>query len=191
MPKDRDSFKYKIWRVVVSTPFEYFIMTLIVLNTLLLMMKVGYRPILIDWISYFYNNSWTVQSFNERRADQHIGQWASNIFRMKNRLSQINLHNLLPTKVIRGLKALISFELKKKQKSRKRKKETSRFRPKEPCMPYLALGRHYCSRSRIRAWDSIRFLWKRMCMIPEWYLIHHQNGSFGHVTRIHFDICAR
>lgn len=40
MPKDRDSFKYKIWRVVVSTPFEYFIMTLIVLNTLLLMMKV-------------------------------------------------------------------------------------------------------------------------------------------------------
>ena len=40
MPKDRDSLKYKIWRVVVSTPFEYFIMTLIVLNTLLLMMKV-------------------------------------------------------------------------------------------------------------------------------------------------------
>jgi hypothetical protein len=40
MPKDRESFKYKIWRVVVSTPFEYFIMTLIVLNTLLLMMKV-------------------------------------------------------------------------------------------------------------------------------------------------------
>lgn len=43
MPKDRESFKYKIWRVVVSTPFEYFIMTLIVLNTLLLMMKV--RPL--------------------------------------------------------------------------------------------------------------------------------------------------
>lgn len=40
MPKDKDSFKYKIWRVVVSTPFEYFIMVLIVLNTLLLMMKV-------------------------------------------------------------------------------------------------------------------------------------------------------
>ena len=41
MPKDRDSFKYKLWRVVVSTPFEYFIMFLIVLNTILLMMKVG------------------------------------------------------------------------------------------------------------------------------------------------------
>merc|ERR1719266_2755360 len=39
MPKERDSFKYKLWRVVVSSPFEYFIMTLIVLNTILLMMK--------------------------------------------------------------------------------------------------------------------------------------------------------
>ena len=41
MPKEIDSLKYKIWRVVVSTPFEYFIMTLIVLNTILLMMKVS------------------------------------------------------------------------------------------------------------------------------------------------------
>lgn len=40
MPKERNSFKYKIWRIVVSTPFEYFIMILIVCNTLLLMMKV-------------------------------------------------------------------------------------------------------------------------------------------------------
>ena len=43
MPKERDSFKYKLWRVVVSSPFEYFIMLLIVLNTLLLMMKVKCR----------------------------------------------------------------------------------------------------------------------------------------------------
>lgn len=42
MPKDRSSVKYKIWRVVVSTPFEYFIMLLIVFNTLLLMMKVRF-----------------------------------------------------------------------------------------------------------------------------------------------------
>ncbi|CAG2102896.1 unnamed protein product, partial [Medioppia subpectinata] len=41
MPKDKDSLKYKIWRVVVSTAFEYFIMVLIVLNTILLMMKVS------------------------------------------------------------------------------------------------------------------------------------------------------
>ncbi|XP_028033528.1 voltage-dependent calcium channel type A subunit alpha-1 isoform X3 [Bombyx mandarina] len=39
MPSKRASFKYKVWRIVVSTPFEYLIMTLIVLNTLLLMMK--------------------------------------------------------------------------------------------------------------------------------------------------------
>lgn len=43
MPKDRNSFKYKVWRIVVSTPFEYFIMMLIVFNTLLLMMKVGFK----------------------------------------------------------------------------------------------------------------------------------------------------
>ncbi|KAK4308761.1 hypothetical protein Pmani_019561 [Petrolisthes manimaculis] len=46
MPKDRISFKYKIWKIVVSTPFEYFIMLLIVLNTLLLMMKVSSADIL-------------------------------------------------------------------------------------------------------------------------------------------------
>lgn len=40
MPKNRTSFKYKIWKVVVSSPFDYFIMMLIVLNTLLQMMKV-------------------------------------------------------------------------------------------------------------------------------------------------------
>ncbi|XP_031338391.1 voltage-dependent calcium channel type A subunit alpha-1 isoform X5 [Photinus pyralis] len=39
MPNKRNSFKYKIWRIVVSTPFEYLIMMLIVFNTLLLMMK--------------------------------------------------------------------------------------------------------------------------------------------------------
>lgn len=32
--------KYKIWSMVVSQPFDYFIMLLIVLNTLLLMSKV-------------------------------------------------------------------------------------------------------------------------------------------------------
>lgn len=41
IPKNKDSYKYKIWRVVVSTAFEYFIMTLIVMNTILLMMKVS------------------------------------------------------------------------------------------------------------------------------------------------------
>nr|XP_042909199.1 voltage-dependent calcium channel type A subunit alpha-1 isoform X2 [Parasteatoda tepidariorum] len=39
MPQNKTSVQYKIWKVVVSTPFEYLIMVLIVLNTLLLMMK--------------------------------------------------------------------------------------------------------------------------------------------------------
>jgi voltage-dependent calcium channel N type alpha-1B len=52
MPNKRNSFKYKIWRIVVSTPFEYFIMMLIVFNTLLLMMKVC-----ISCISTVTNNA--------------------------------------------------------------------------------------------------------------------------------------
>uniref|UniRef100_A0A1I8G0I3 EF-hand domain-containing protein n=1 Tax=Macrostomum lignano TaxID=282301 RepID=A0A1I8G0I3_9PLAT len=39
MPKNKNSIKYRIWRLVVSTPFEYFIMVMIALNTLILMMK--------------------------------------------------------------------------------------------------------------------------------------------------------
>ena len=63
MPKDRESFKYKIWRVVVSTPFEYFIMTLIVLNTLLLMMKVSAgASILIPYRYQLLKNS-VIQEF--------------------------------------------------------------------------------------------------------------------------------
>ena len=41
MPEERVGLKYRLWRIVESTPFEYFIMTLIVLNTILLMMKVN------------------------------------------------------------------------------------------------------------------------------------------------------
>ena len=41
MPKNKNSFKYRVWKLVVSTSFEYIIMVLIVLNTLLLMMKVS------------------------------------------------------------------------------------------------------------------------------------------------------
>lgn len=41
IPTKHSGFKYTVWRIIVSAPFEYFIMTLIVFNTLLLMMKVG------------------------------------------------------------------------------------------------------------------------------------------------------
>ena len=40
-PKNKNSIKYRIWKIVVSTAFEYVIMVLIALNTLLLMMKVS------------------------------------------------------------------------------------------------------------------------------------------------------
>ncbi|MEE6504997.1 hypothetical protein FKM82_005401 [Ascaphus truei] len=39
MPQNRQSFQYKMWRFVVSPPFEYFIMAMIALNTIVLMMK--------------------------------------------------------------------------------------------------------------------------------------------------------
>ena len=41
MPKNKNSVKYRVWKLVVSTPFEYFIMVMIALNTIVLMMKVS------------------------------------------------------------------------------------------------------------------------------------------------------
>lgn len=41
MPENKLSFQYKMWKFVVSPPFEYAIMTLIALNTVVLMMKVS------------------------------------------------------------------------------------------------------------------------------------------------------
>ena len=40
MPSDKKSLSYHVWYVVDSKPFEYFIMLLIVLNSVQLMMKV-------------------------------------------------------------------------------------------------------------------------------------------------------
>ena len=44
MPQNKQSYQYKLWKFVVSSPFEYSIMTLIALNTIVLMMKVN-----VDW----------------------------------------------------------------------------------------------------------------------------------------------
>lgn len=43
MPQNKQSFQYKTWTFVVSPPFEYFIMAMIALNTVVLMMKVPAR----------------------------------------------------------------------------------------------------------------------------------------------------
>ncbi|CAH8485674.1 unnamed protein product [Heterobilharzia americana] len=62
MPSNTASTKYRIWRLVVSSPFEYYIMTMIALNTLILMMKY-YRPDytddnmgIPDWETQKYQN---------------------------------------------------------------------------------------------------------------------------------------
>jgi len=50
MPEDPNTWQYRVWRLVDSRPFEYFIMLLIALNTLILMMKVG-QAILYSYLS--------------------------------------------------------------------------------------------------------------------------------------------
>jgi hypothetical protein len=40
VPEEQNGIRYHIWRLVTSTPFENFIMLLIVCNTILLMLKV-------------------------------------------------------------------------------------------------------------------------------------------------------
>lgn len=40
MPENAQSFQYRMWKFVVSAPFEYSIMIMIALNTVVLMMKV-------------------------------------------------------------------------------------------------------------------------------------------------------
>jgi voltage-dependent calcium channel N type alpha-1B len=40
VPSDTKSFNYKVWKLVVSPGFEYFVLILIALNTIILMMKV-------------------------------------------------------------------------------------------------------------------------------------------------------
>uniref|UniRef100_A0A8C5SY05 Voltage-dependent N-type calcium channel subunit alpha n=1 Tax=Laticauda laticaudata TaxID=8630 RepID=A0A8C5SY05_LATLA len=44
MPQNKQSFQYRMWKFVVSLPFEYFIMVLIALNTIVLMMKFYGAP---------------------------------------------------------------------------------------------------------------------------------------------------
>ncbi|XP_034043666.1 LOW QUALITY PROTEIN: calcium channel, voltage-dependent, P/Q type, alpha 1A subunit, b [Thalassophryne amazonica] len=44
MPKNKLSFQYRMWQFVVSPPFEYSIMALIALNTIVLMMKFDGAP---------------------------------------------------------------------------------------------------------------------------------------------------
>lgn len=65
MPQNKQSFQYKIWKFVVSAPFEYSIMVMIALNTVVLMMKVrsvekyiNHKKLLNSSVS-----EWTIMTF--------------------------------------------------------------------------------------------------------------------------------
>ncbi|XP_057674673.1 probable voltage-dependent N-type calcium channel subunit alpha-1B isoform X6 [Corythoichthys intestinalis] len=55
MPENKQSFQYKMWKFVVSPPFEYAIMTLIALNTVVLMMKFYGAPDLYESMLKYLN----------------------------------------------------------------------------------------------------------------------------------------
>eukprot|EP00066_Takifugu_rubripes_P013491 XP_011602757.1 PREDICTED: voltage-dependent N-type calcium channel subunit alpha-1B isoform X2 [Takifugu rubripes] len=55
MPENKLSFQYKMWKFVVSPPFEYAIMTLIALNTVVLMMKFYGAPDLYESMLKYLN----------------------------------------------------------------------------------------------------------------------------------------
>nr|XP_020470735.1 voltage-dependent N-type calcium channel subunit alpha-1B-like isoform X4 [Monopterus albus] len=55
MPENKQSFQYKMWKFVVSPPFEYAIMTLIALNTVVLMMKFYGAPDIYESMLKYLN----------------------------------------------------------------------------------------------------------------------------------------
>ncbi|KAM7369302.1 hypothetical protein PAMP_013581 [Pampus punctatissimus] len=55
MPENKQSFQYKMWKFVVSPPFEYAIMILITLNTVVLMMKFYGAPELYESMLKYLN----------------------------------------------------------------------------------------------------------------------------------------
>ncbi|XP_028274065.1 voltage-dependent N-type calcium channel subunit alpha-1B isoform X1 [Parambassis ranga] len=55
MPENKQSFQYKMWKFVVSPPFEYAIMTLIALNTVVLMMKFHGAPYVYESMLKYLN----------------------------------------------------------------------------------------------------------------------------------------
>nr|AXF54067.1 voltage-dependent calcium channel A type alpha-1 [Ditylenchus destructor] len=59
MPEDKNSMKYRIWRLVTSTPFEYFIMAMICVNTIILMMKFHGNSEVYEKILRFFNTALT------------------------------------------------------------------------------------------------------------------------------------
>ncbi|CAF1075761.1 unnamed protein product, partial [Didymodactylos carnosus] len=58
-PKKESSLRYRIWQLVVSTYFEYFIMVMIALNTFVLMMKYYKSPTTYNDVLTYLNTTFT------------------------------------------------------------------------------------------------------------------------------------
>ncbi|XP_050979462.1 calcium channel, voltage-dependent, P/Q type, alpha 1A subunit, b isoform X21 [Labeo rohita] len=65
MPQNKQSFQYRMWQFVVSPPFEYSIMALIALNTIVLMMKYHGAPMAYDVVLKNLNIVFTTLFFME------------------------------------------------------------------------------------------------------------------------------
>ncbi|TSK72080.1 Voltage-dependent N-type calcium channel subunit alpha-1B [Bagarius yarrelli] len=65
MPQNKQSFQYKMWRFVVSTPFEYSILTMIAVNTVVLMMKfsTASKPYedMLKWLNIIFTALFTLE----------------------------------------------------------------------------------------------------------------------------------
>ncbi|XP_078713982.1 voltage-dependent N-type calcium channel subunit alpha-1B-like isoform X2 [Lampetra fluviatilis] len=60
MPADRNSLRFRVWTFVVSPPFDYFIMAMIALNTVVLMMKFYGAPAAYDDSLKYLNIIFTI-----------------------------------------------------------------------------------------------------------------------------------
>ncbi|GAA6072227.1 calcium channel, voltage-dependent, P/Q type, alpha 1A subunit, b isoform X1, partial [Tachysurus ichikawai] len=65
MPENKLSFQYRMWQFVVSPPFEYSIMSLIALNTIVLMMKYHEASEMYDKVLKNLNIVFTILFFME------------------------------------------------------------------------------------------------------------------------------
>ncbi|KAI1883209.1 hypothetical protein AGOR_G00242850 [Albula goreensis] len=60
MPQNRQTFQYRLWHFVVSPSFEYTVLTMIALNTVVLMMKYYSAPTAYDTVLKHLNTAFTV-----------------------------------------------------------------------------------------------------------------------------------
>uniref|UniRef100_H3AUU1 Voltage-dependent R-type calcium channel subunit alpha n=1 Tax=Latimeria chalumnae TaxID=7897 RepID=H3AUU1_LATCH len=60
MPQNRHTYQYRVWHFVVSPSFEYTILTMIALNTVVLMMKYYSAPTAYDLVLKYLNIAFTV-----------------------------------------------------------------------------------------------------------------------------------